>query len=117
MALIDINLKAVAVIEYALEHAAETLGLDPLQLRMDNFVSEGESEEVLGPNPLPAMIDQLKASADYDTRVADVDQFNAVSANGLLDFEKYIQHTILYSRLRILKMDLKLIQEKKSQIL
>lgn len=70
--------QAIAVLEYAIEHAAENLGVDPLQLRLDNMVQEGESPDVIGPNPLLSMIDQLKTSADYDNRVANVETFNQV---------------------------------------
>jgi len=68
-----------------MEHIASFLKLDPLQVRMNNFIKTGD--EIFGipgltfqgENPLPQMIQELKASADYDDRVNFIDRFNEVS--------------------------------------
>ena len=44
--------------EYAFEHAAEVLGVDPMDLKRANFIQAGQ-EDIIGINPLPEMIDQL----------------------------------------------------------
>lgn len=71
------------MIEIVMEHLAKEYGLDPLEFRMKNFLSDGDSlvtgGQFQGPNPLPTMIEQLKTSSDYDARVTAVETFNAVS--------------------------------------
>lgn len=78
--------QAQALTEVAIEHLAVTTGIDPLQLRMDNLLAEGDqiyffpgASPYTGTNPLIDMVATLRASSDYDNRVAAVNAFNAVS--------------------------------------
>jgi xanthine dehydrogenase molybdopterin-binding subunit B len=77
-----ITVQCVAVTEMALEHLATQEGLDPLQFRINNLLTTGDSlvtgGTFQGTNPLPDMIAQLKISCDYDNRVAQVETFNQV---------------------------------------
>jgi xanthine dehydrogenase/oxidase len=63
--------EGVAFIEEVMEHIARVTKIDPLQVRLNNMPPLN--------NPLPAMINDLKSTADYDSRKANVDAFNAVS--------------------------------------
>ena len=75
------SVQGVAATEYALEHLAMTLGLDPLELRMANLVSDGDATNenvVIGPVPILDMVQTLKARCDYDQRVLDIQTFNQV---------------------------------------
>jgi len=63
--------EGVAFIEEIMEHIARVTKLDPLQVRLNNMPQLD--------NPLFNMIDDLKASADYDNRKANVAAFNEVS--------------------------------------
>jgi len=62
--------EGVAFIEEIMEHIARVTKLDPLQVRLNNMTQLD--------NPLFNMIDDLKASADYDNRKANVAAFNEV---------------------------------------
>jgi xanthine dehydrogenase/oxidase len=64
--------EGVAFIEEVMEHIARVTKLDPLQVRLNNMPPLD--------NPLPAMINELKATADYDARKANVEAYNAVSS-------------------------------------
>jgi xanthine dehydrogenase/oxidase len=72
--------EGVAFIEEVMEHIARVTKLDPLQVRLNNMPPLD--------NPLPAMINDLKSTADYDTRKANVEAFNAVSLVKCLEFKK-----------------------------
>ncbi|XP_065336761.1 uncharacterized protein LOC135937537 [Cloeon dipterum] len=61
--------EGVAFIEEIMERIARVTKLDPLQVRLNNML--------LVENPLPTMIDDLKVSADYDNRKANVQAFNS----------------------------------------
>ncbi|CAB3359541.1 Hypothetical predicted protein [Cloeon dipterum] len=63
--------EGVAFIEEIMEHVARVLKMDPLQVRLNNMPQLD--------NPLPAMIEDLKTSADYDNRKANVQAFNAAN--------------------------------------
>jgi xanthine dehydrogenase large subunit len=68
--------------EAIIEHIAHELGKDPLEVRMKNFIKDGDAiiaakgAKFEGDNPLPQMIDELKASCDYDSRKKFIDNFN-----------------------------------------
>ncbi|XP_059485730.1 xanthine dehydrogenase-like [Neocloeon triangulifer] len=63
--------EGVAFIEEIMEHIARVTKLDPLQVRLNNMVQLD--------NPLFNMINDLKLSADYDNRKANVNAFNAAN--------------------------------------
>ena len=65
-----------------MEHLAFEIGMDPLEFRMKNMISEGERLftkpfKLLEPNPLPDIIGILKSTANYDQRLQQVADFNA----------------------------------------
>lgn len=77
--------KAHAITETIMEHIATAAGLDPLQFRMDNFLSPGDElvssgGSFEGPNPLVDMINELKTNCDYEARVQAVQAFNSANA-------------------------------------
>jgi xanthine dehydrogenase molybdopterin-binding subunit B len=67
-----------------MEHIAFTLKKDPLEVRMVNFIKNGDSIfavpslKLKEENPLPKIIEDLKMSADYNDRVKFIDNFNKV---------------------------------------
>lgn len=77
--------QGIAAIETIMEHIAWTLKKDPLEVRIANFIQKGDP--MLGvpgakfeeENPLPAMLADLKASAEYDDRKRFVETFNQVT--------------------------------------
>ena len=68
--------------EMVFEHLATELGVDPLELRMNNFLKDGDPLFIggafEGPNRLPEMIATLKQTSNYDARVAAINDFNKV---------------------------------------
>jgi adenine specific DNA methylase Mod len=70
--------------ENIMEHIAFTLKKDPLEVRMVNFIKNGDSIfavpslKLKEENPLPKIIEDLKMSADYNDRVKFIDNFNKV---------------------------------------
>ena len=72
-----------AMMEYIMEHAAAELKVDPLEIKMTNLMTTGSP--VLPPpailetvNPILTMIDQLKASSNYEKRKDYAQTFNQV---------------------------------------
>ncbi|XP_059474057.1 uncharacterized protein LOC132195836 [Neocloeon triangulifer] len=63
--------EGVAFIEEIMERIARVTKLDPLQVRLNNMPQMD--------NPLINMINDLKLTADYDTRKANVTAFNAAN--------------------------------------
>lgn len=67
-----------------MEHIAFVVKKNPLDVRMANFVKDGDpifgipGLKFEGENPLPKIIQDLKTSADYDDRVKFVENFNEV---------------------------------------
>ncbi len=64
-----------------MEHLASEIGMDPLEFRMKNLITQGERlftkpYSLLEANPLLDIIDSLKRTAEYDTRMAAVETFN-----------------------------------------
>ncbi|TRY76734.1 hypothetical protein TCAL_11871 [Tigriopus californicus] len=66
--------------EIMMESVAVALGLDPLEFRLGNLLSPGDptlqGAPFEGPMALPEIIAALKASCDYDARMAEVSTFN-----------------------------------------
>lgn len=56
-----------------MEHMAHEIGMDPLEFRLRNMISESVREV----NILPSIIDTLKASSEYENRSKAVELFNA----------------------------------------
>lgn len=80
--------QAVIAMECVIEEMAARLGLDPLHIRRLNCYGEDKNNEtpygqIVSNNTLPAVIDQLTRSADYDARRATVHTFNATSRTHL----------------------------------
>lgn len=67
-----------------MEHVAFSLNMDPLEVRVANFIGDGDAVfgipgvKFSGENPLPKMIKDLKTSCAYDERKPFVDNFNKV---------------------------------------
>jgi len=66
-----------------MDHIAARLNIDPIELRLKNFLKEGD-KLVTGKvfeqqNPLPTMIEKIKKSSNYDERKKNVEEFNNVS--------------------------------------
>ena len=63
-----------------MEHLATKLGVDPLDFRMKNFLKKGDllvtGNELDVDNPLPDIIEKLKASSNFETRKQQVEKFN-----------------------------------------
>ncbi|KAG8328836.1 hypothetical protein J6590_100576 [Homalodisca vitripennis] len=60
--------EAISAIETIMEHIAQALKKDPTEVKLAN------KRQV--DSPLPALVDDLKRSADYEKRVRDIQQFN-----------------------------------------
>jgi xanthine dehydrogenase large subunit len=80
--------QGIAAIENIIEEVAAYLGIDPLEVRQRNLYG-GPGRDVtpygqwIADNPLPAILDELAASADYSGRRAEVARFNAASRTQL----------------------------------
>lgn len=67
-----------------MEHIASAVNLDPLQVRMNNLISNGDAIfgipglKFKGENPVQKMIQDLKTSSAFDERKPFVDNFNKV---------------------------------------
>ncbi len=78
--------QGMAVIEEAMNTAAERLGMDYAAIRARNYYGESprdrtpyDQEVKAAHNRLRRITDQLLRDADYDARKADIDAFNAQS--------------------------------------
>jgi len=83
MNLITGTTQGVATIEWIMEHIAHTVGKDPLDVRMLNFMKEGDQIIVHGKglesdNICLRMIHEIKVSGDYERRKKSVEAFNQV---------------------------------------
>ena len=58
------------MIENIMEHIANVVQKDPVQVRINNMSPQND--------PIKEMINDLKASSDYDNRAAAVETFNKV---------------------------------------
>ena len=69
-----------AIMENIMDHIAAKLGMDPLELRIKNFLKEGDNLLVGHPfhgvNPLPKLLEQLSESSNYKERKASIATFN-----------------------------------------
>ncbi|XP_035713400.1 xanthine dehydrogenase/oxidase isoform X1 [Folsomia candida] len=74
--------QGIAIIENIMEHIASAVNLDPLQVRMNNLISNGDAIfgipglKFKGENPVQKMIQDLKTSSAFDERKPFVDNFN-----------------------------------------
>ncbi|XP_073980913.1 xanthine dehydrogenase-like isoform X2 [Rhodnius prolixus] len=60
--------EGISLIETIMEHIANVVKKDPIDVRLANMVKEG--------NPIPQMIVDIKKLADYDKRSKEIDLFN-----------------------------------------
>ena len=72
-----------AMLEHMIQQSAAEMGMEPLQLRVNNLMFEGSPllpiPMVLdGPCPIADMIEKVKQSGGYDQRRQDVDLYNKV---------------------------------------
>ncbi|CAL8082189.1 unnamed protein product [Orchesella dallaii] len=74
--------RGISIIENIMEHVAWAVKKDPLEVRMANFIQTGDplisvpGAKFEGENRLPKMIEDLKETADYDSRKKFVETFN-----------------------------------------
>ncbi|QQP41403.1 Uncharacterized protein FKW44_015758, partial [Caligus rogercresseyi] len=63
-----------------MDHLSHVTGIDPLQLRRNNFLSNGDTLLIASlltdGNPLEKMIKKALESSDYLNRKNDIDKFN-----------------------------------------
>ena len=67
----------MAVIENVMEHLAHNLGIDPLEFRMQNMITDAPLPPITEPNILPSIIEHLQASSAYAERKSAIENFNA----------------------------------------
>ncbi|XP_039288989.1 xanthine dehydrogenase isoform X2 [Nilaparvata lugens] len=60
--------EGVAMVEHIMDHIASIVKKDPVAVRLQNFRTEAD--------PVKPMIDEIKASSDYQKAVAEVEEFN-----------------------------------------
>jgi xanthine dehydrogenase large subunit len=80
--------QGVAVIENIMEEIAHTLGRDPLEVRRVNlYDGEGRNVapygQIVQNNVLPALVEQLRHTSDYDRRRRAIDEANATDDDSL----------------------------------
>jgi len=70
-----------AMIEAMIQHAANEIGMSPLDLRMNNLMEQGDP--IMPPpltlsetSPIPTMVDKIKTSGEYSTRMEAATAFN-----------------------------------------
>ncbi|XP_059083877.1 uncharacterized protein LOC131881124 isoform X2 [Tigriopus californicus] len=74
--------QGIAAIEYIMDHVATSLGVDPMEFRMNNLLKPGDhilSDETAtfqGPNRIPDMVSKLKQECDFETRRSQILAFN-----------------------------------------
>ena len=72
-----------AMIEHMLEHAAAALEVDVLGLRLANLMT-ADSPVIMPPGvlgeecPIQGMVDELKTTGEYESRLQAVTEFNQV---------------------------------------
>ena len=71
--------------EYLMDHLANQLGMDPLELRLKNLLKSGDplvnGKTFIGDNPIVMMLQKLKKSSNFEERQRAVDEFNKVYLN------------------------------------
>ena len=71
--------------EYLMDHLANQLGMDPLELRLKNLLKSGDplvnGKTFNGDNPIVMMLQKLKKSSNFEERQRAVDEFNKVYLN------------------------------------
>ena len=76
------SVNATSIIETIVEHVAEELNKDPLEIRELNFTTETKRNKNIGPQSenlaATSIVPILKEQAMYKTRRAQVEQFNKV---------------------------------------
>ncbi|RZF32560.1 hypothetical protein LSTR_LSTR006555 [Laodelphax striatellus] len=60
--------EGVAAIEHIMEHIASIVKKDPVAVRLQNFRTDAD--------PLKPMIDEIKASSDYQKSISEIEEFN-----------------------------------------
>lgn len=70
------------VMETIMEHLAFEVGADPLEFRLNNMLQPGDSMlengPFVGPNQIPNIVESLKAKANFDDRMQQLQTFNLV---------------------------------------
>ncbi len=65
-----------------MDHIANKLAMDPVELRLKNLLKDGDplvtGVTFEGGNPTEAMIKTLKKKSRYDERKLEIDEFNKV---------------------------------------
>ena len=68
-----------------MDHLANQLGMDPLELRLKNLLESGDplvnGKTFNGDNPIVMMLQKLKKSSNFEERQRAVDEFNKVYLN------------------------------------
>ena len=68
-----------------MDHLANQLGMDPLELRLKNLLKSGDplvnGKTFNGDNPIVMMLQKLKKSSIFEERQRAVDEFNKVYLN------------------------------------
>ena len=68
-----------------MDHLANQLGMDPLELRLKNLLKSGDplvnGKTFNGDNPIVMMLQKLKKSSNFEERQRAVDEFNKVYLN------------------------------------
>ena len=63
-----------------MEHLSCVTGIDPVQIRLDNMLKDGDKlisgDNFKGDNPLPEIIKDLKEKSEFDARKSKIDAFN-----------------------------------------
>ena len=72
-----------SMIEAIMQHAAAEIGTSPLELRMKNLMKEGDPvmpipDTLNEANPISSMVDKIKTSGDYNSRLEAAESFNKV---------------------------------------
>ena len=69
--------------EVIMDHIATSLGVDPLEFRMNNLLKKGDpcldDGPLQGVNKIPDIVAQLKEKSNYVARKAAVAAFNQVN--------------------------------------
>lgn len=79
--------QGVAAIENIIEEIAHTLGRDPLEIRRVNMYGPGRETtpygQIVENNVLPELVEQLRATSQYDARRREIDALNSKDENFL----------------------------------
>jgi xanthine dehydrogenase/oxidase len=89
---------SICVTENVMQHVAETLGRDPLQIRQLNFFKRDDSNvngHKLAYLDIENIVNEVKVSSEYEKRKSEIDAFN--KQNKYAGFNLRTHRSILYS--------------------